>query len=884
MSTIYTQYKPEDFGAGSGLIWLGDTYSYAQVTGMWPNVKWGYLYSGYTNLGTVSDYSMIKIASGMQTYWNTYSGMYVPGCYWTTQFFNTSGVNCAYLVTGLVSSLDYLSNDVRIYYSGANHAVLNPGSSLTDIFGYRTYLATGIDGTGFIEIPPEGAYTNVSAHPQHYYAGGTWAIHEGAGSVSAIYSGITLYSTDTNPEGIGVVETCKTYSGAYADSWKEWTQDEAAIMEAYERTVGPIANMYDTISGNAWSASYTCPKLFSITPGLYYTSYGHIWFHTTCDIDAKGAKFQIRRKTGQHMGYSPTWRAPTGDEAKAAITVGTEYHKRYPKLGPIWNASPADLPYTPNSKMQDCDIYLPSIASYGVPSTWHYGQYDGAGIRLLAQYNTKIRNINAIGAFRYGVIFCNDDIGSSYNEYHFTKLYNFLVGIKFRFRHGSNNQAWLNNSRWDGGMCLQASPKSTWDPNVNPTVLFDNDNSALNPNMDRREDAYIGLPSAALGLSQFYHSPTFWSDNFATELNNIVYFIRASGWNNVTFRKGRFESLEDPLLNPQTNTWQPRRRWWLRGDVTRNIFEDTVSNSALQGLPEEYIGRGIDFIQYNQPLPGFSEKGVFTPFKNPDNTSAGLNHSTYNLSQDLYLNRPGAELFMVDATGEKMRSIYIDDITDPVSGRQYPVVKAKPTPHVWMKWKLSTEDDTEYSTKYRKFPVGSTVHFKFGDFESIPTTSATTVYRPKMRLYMTWIPGNQSTDDLVGFSPSGLVNGIAGTSGNYTYNWFADNANVINNSYVEAAYTFNQSGIVYPRLFMSGYLVNSSNLGYYKIFDYMRHLHRIEITDVPEDTSEVGDEYYLPIQTLTGSVWGGMPVPPIDLDHIPEEDPQNNTTAEDIEE
>jgi hypothetical protein len=65
MSTIYTQYKPEDFGAGSGLIWLGDTYSYAQVTGMWPNVKWGYLYSGYTNLGTVSDYSMIKIASGM---------------------------------------------------------------------------------------------------------------------------------------------------------------------------------------------------------------------------------------------------------------------------------------------------------------------------------------------------------------------------------------------------------------------------------------------------------------------------------------------------------------------------------------------------------------------------------------------------------------------------------------------------------------------------------------------------------------------------------------------------------------------------------------------------------------------------------------------------
>jgi len=894
-STIYTQHTPEMYGAGSGLIWLGDAYTYEQVTSRWPNVKWSYLYSGYTNLGKVSDYSMIRVQSGMQNYWNTYSGMYKSQCYWTSEFY-VSG-NCgSHVYPSFFNDTETRVRGVRIYYSGTYGVNLAPGNTFYNGYANPAYVVAPVTYqiTPVIrEVPYNGSYTNDTGSTVSVYYRGTWAVSEGNEDLYSNAMPAMLMGTASGfSEGIGVVETCHTYSGAPEDAWKEWTQDEAAIMEAYERTVGPNDALYSS-SGNAWGGSVAAPKKFTITPGHYSVSFGHIWFHTSCDIDGQGARFKAYRGNFRNMGTSPTWRSPTGNQAKALITIGADRYVNYDRLGPLRVGDSRPAP-----GFKDCNVFFPHLTSANSVYSEHIGDIDGAGIRFLGVYTCNFYNVNMYDNVRYGIIFSADDLGMSYNEYHLGKIYgSILVALKWRLRDGSNNQAWFNNSKFIGGHISAGTSRciGLWDPDTAPTVLLDNDNSLENPNRDPREDIYMGLVPEGAGAYQFgHHIPTFWADNVSTETGGFLYFIRASGWCNINWNKGRFEGMEEAIWHKGRSEWIPRREWWLTGNVYRNVFIDTVSNGALDGLPQKYIGKGIDYVQYNNPLPGNNYLGAYTQYQRVRTVGeAGLNNSTYCISQDLYIGGSEGKIIMPSKDKEKCRALYIDTIVDPVSSKEYPVAKVKNIPYVWIKWKAASEPDSYYSTDHRTFPVGTKVRFKFGDFESIPqnsfyntylgTTSRAVINAPLIKSYHQFWPTTSSSDTYIGIYPSGIIDGETGTrtldpgQTLYAGAWAYWNPNVVNDSYVEADYTFTESGICRPRLYMGGYLTNG---GRFFRFDANYHLHSIIIADPGDNWEPEPSEEYEPSMILGG----GEPedITPEEYEELtrPIEEHQNNTLVD----
>lgn len=850
MSTLLPQYYPEDFGAGSGLIWLGDAYTYEQVSSMWPNVRWSYLYSGITQSGELSELSMIvpESAAQMETYWAEYSGMYIPGCsaiatpavdavpaYWVTGFLNPA---TSYLAQFMWSGTAYV-------YSGCTLIALASGESYevaegegcfwkaqTTVNDHSYTYATGpttLTNSGAVDTDPKwivysGSFVDVLVNVvsgliptalQYTYNGspGFYMI-----ASLPIASGYVDEVAAVPATFDYVIETAHTYSGAPEDAWRSWTQDEAAIMEAYERTISGGQSDYAITSSNPSGIAIQgldTPPLFTIHPGNYNVSYGHIWFYNTCNIDARSARFFANRKTGQHVGYSPTWRCPTGDEAKAVITIGSDAFVQCPHLGGA-DSSHEFHDYVRGHHFQKCDVYLPEvIAQYPVDD--HFGVYDGAGIRMLAMYNVKIRNITTRGAFRYAVIFSPDSDGASYNDFHFGSNYKFLTGIKFRIRNGREQGGWFNNSIFWGGMWQQATPATGWDPDANPTVMFDNDNSTANPNRDIREDGYLDIDTGVSSYKQFVSIPSFWTDNFGTETLNIVHFIRASGWVGVTMRKGRFEGQDTPIIHPDTGA-PINRTWWLTGQVQNNFFEDTVSQAALNGIPRQYIGNGIDFAYNGIPIPGFSNRARYTRYKYGTSSSnvPGDNNSTHIMSHDLYLATPGANIVTLSSNGEKLRALYIDEFVDTETSRHYPVVKARTIPHAWVKWKLSTEDT--YTQETKTYPIGSTLHFKFGDFESLPDYGWTGSYVPYVRPYIQIQKNDGNTYTVY---PSGLVNGIAGlgtvsTRGIYR----ADNANVINDSYAEIGYTFNESGIIKVSCWQYGWVDSTTDVRRFDEVEY----------------------------------------------------------------
>ena len=221
--------------------------------------------------------------------------------------------------------------------------------------------------------------------------------------------------------------------------------------------------------------------------------------------------------------------------------------------------------------------------------------------------------------------------------------------------------------------------------------------------------------------------------------------------------------------------------------------------------PRHYHGNGIDFRQNNVPFPGYSELGRHGVNVAPYNSSLGNrdqgpNKSTYAISQDLLMTTPGSNIMMTSANGEKMRTLYIAEITDTESGRVYPVAKVKPTVYTWCKWKLASADDSTYTNDPVTYPVGSEVRFKFGDFEAVPTTSITSGNKlPYIRAAI-YFETNALADYDTSVYPSGIIDNIPGkgytpNSSNHIY-WLPSNANVVNNSYVEADCTYTESGLI----------------------------------------------------------------------------------------
>lgn len=674
MSYIFTQWSPIDFGAGSGLVWLEDIYaSLAEASAAYPNVRWSYLYSGYTAVGDVSNYSFITVTSGgteMEDFWAAYSGMYLPGCYWVT--------------------------------SGGSR--------------------------------------------------------------------------------IGVIESRHTASGAPEEAWRSWTVDEAAIMEAYERTIGNVTGSNYLItttnySGNHWNSSFAAPKQFVITPGHYCISYGHVWFYHTCHVDGSGARFSVhKRYAGDNMGTSAVHRTPTGNEAKAAVTIGRDQFI---------------LPNNPNV-FHYSEITLPAISAYLGRYEWGFdsGQfhlYDGALLRINSMIGCKINRININGPTKYGIIFCPESVGAYFNNLEIFNIYDTQIAIKFNLQNTeSDGIAWLNGTTFRGGWIQNAASASGWDPNQYPTVIFDSDNTNENPNRDPADDIF------RTNYERFNKSPNCWVDDVATENTGTVQYFRMSGMQNWSFTRGRFEGQQSAVQNADTGALV-KKQSWLKGNISANMVKDTLSQELWPTIPSEYIGNGFDFEQMNIALPGYSQLGTHYP--NATDMPGDNTASTQHISYDIYFDKPGAKIHMQDAAGEKVRSLYIDTVVDPISGNSTPVIKTVLTPSVFLKWKLDGE--TEYHNNAGSYPVGSKIWFKFGDFSSLPTNSLLNYIRPYIRQYTT----------LSSYTVAQLINsGLEAHISAYYYldDTYNNNALYVQHgSYVEAYCVFTQSGIIYPAIWMA---------------------------------------------------------------------------------
>ena len=818
MSTIYTQHYPEDFGAGSGLVWLGDSYTYEQAQAAWPNVKWSYLYSGFTELGSASDYSMIRVSGAMSEFWNSHSGMYTTdnGCRWTTEFAGT-GIHGWYLYRSDVFE-DIPEEEIHGVYLYPKNATFSfeagipsSGQSITHdsaLFPNHRMLViewNGLSGSKF-GIAADLAYgesgdmrftTTSNFAYAIYYSG--WAVAESiedieqAQNFNPLLNGFYLTIPATDYTGLaGVIETRHTYSGALEDAYRDWTQDEAAIQEAYERTVATLYASSSSISGVHWRGSIGAPPLFTINPGFYHTSYGHIWWHTTCDVDARGAKFYVGRKsTSFNAGTSPVWRTPTGNEAKAALTIGKCELVQSVSLGKSAQVH------------QDCEIQMPHIMPYDYGySTGDYHLYDGCGVRFLSMYNDRIRGINIAGPFRYAVINSPDaGAGSSYNRLSFRKVYNALVLFKFMLRANSDNASWLNNSIWEDGQVMQTtySGTNTWNAEVHPTVMFDADDSIENPNRDPADDIFLTQDEIYSGQKQWGgNSPQLWFENFGTETSPIVRFFQVSGVQGWEFRRGRFENTSSLIYNPATGKYiKPAS--FMSGPIRDIRFVENISQEAINCVPQRLIGSGVSFEQNSISIAGYPHYGKYVEGL----WHSGKSRTTKHVAYDLYFNQPEARLIMPNASREKIRALYIDDIVDPTTNVTYPVAKVMEIPSVWMKWRVSGVVG-DYTNEPITAPVGSTIFFKFGNFGTIPTEVRSADYA-YIRPYIRFTDASTNETITVPIIPVGANEHINSF-------WYMkpdspdqnDNYNYIQKgSYAECYYTFTTSGLIKPEIWMA---------------------------------------------------------------------------------
>lgn len=801
MSTLFTQYSPADYGAGSGLIWLGDAYTYAQVTGMWPNVRWSYLYSGYTAVGDVSDYSMRVIESSgtvMEDLWDSASGMYRSGCYWVSQTYHTG-----YYWTNSVSG-----GNSYVYSGGVLQYLTGVDQTFNINSGQTAFWNDGAGAALYNQV--EGPYT------LHYNSGIRNIIHSGtiglynlsAGSVPTSLqvtafgfpTGYTLVGSGASETRLGAWETSHTYSGEPSEAWRVWTQDAAAIMEAYERTVQ--YNNSTPTSDNNYEGSvgrnFTYAKKFTIPPGYYFIPHGKIWFHSSVILDAQGAVFNAKFTPREDYGISPTWRSPFG-EAKALVTIGP------------------NKVILPDNSAKNSDIYLPYLRTYS-PITEtdgpHIGQTTGAAIRIGGLYNSRIHNMNVSGPVRYGIIFSPEGAGASFNEYNIGIMYGPLVHFKWRLRPTYSPEVipWANDSIVHGGQSLNGSTGSysneSWNPYTDPVVVFDAENDASNPNRDPREDYMYDVPTISTKLEEHSHqfdNPCggFWFDNYSPEIVGISNFIRASGWTNMRFDKGRYEGISRAELTATSGYWYTQKSI-IKGQVNGNHFSNILYGGNLGGLPVRYLGSGITFDSFDSPLPGMSARNKFNASykkeSSPLDRDWGKHRSVRTLTGDLYLQGPGSRILFDSEDGEVLKELYLDDIVSDET--RHTVAKIRTIPRCWMKWKKST--DTDYTTDLIRIAPGDTLDFRFGDFSALPDEF---YIRPYLKMYTT--AGQEVVLALYTSSSREFIN---------------SHADIQKGRYIDKSITVTASGIIHPSIWIQG--LSSVD---YEMIDEITYYGKIEV-------------------------------------------------------
>lgn len=807
MSTIFHQVYPEDFGAGSGLVWLDDLYNnQTEAQAAYPHVTFSYLYSGMTRFGNVSDYSMITISGPTQWFWDSYSGMYSDYCYWLPLTARaTSGISYEAKTATTTSTVDDTTN-LRVAYEGSYFTILPNGSTYnTSSTAEIIYVYDG-DDSSYSTISGVSSYTYGGSTAAFVYYSGEWAVHDNTDAVP-INNGVgTLFVTEgLDTTDMYVMEAQHTYSGAVTEAYKTWTTDAAAIMECYGRM---SQYHYDPpSSSNGYSGIYwQSPALFAppkltINPGHYFIPHGKIWFHAPVHLDARGVRFSADFTPREDYGISPTFRSPTGREAKALITLGYNNH--------IFGVERDTASF---------NIFLPMLKPYDPGSSTPAQDLTGAALRILHFYGSQVHNINCAGPVRYGVIFSPEGEGASFNDFTLNKLHGCLVYWKWRLRGNYSKNwgesineepqaAWMNDTIIREGQMIVDSlstyKNSDWSPYVGPVTAFDALNDATNPNRHPAEDIFYQQPPAtSVGSKthQFdYPSGGVWFENVSPEMVGNCHLIVASGWTNMRFEKGRYEG-QNSVWSYAASGVQFGQKSIIRGQVSGNYIRNPLYGANITGIPEHLIGSGIMVETFDTGIGGMSQKGIYGNSFRVDGDENEVRWGNYrsmrSMSGDLLMQGGHSRLLMETNDGEQLKEIYVDDVYD--NGNRFGVVKVRTQPKAWIKWKVAT-DTGPFHNEHLTVPAGTEISYRFGDFSALPDNY---YVRPYITHYK-------------------LDGGLAVRLGDFYYN---DDSRIYKNRYAEISEVHTATGLITPSIWIKG-----SSAKKYEYLDEVQHGGRIEV-------------------------------------------------------
>jgi hypothetical protein len=401
---------------------------------------------------------------------------------------------------------------------------------------------------------------------------------------------------------------------AFENTWKEWTLDEAAIMQAYELARKEVYR---------YRGQVITPGILEFDPGKYYVSYGHIWFDQNVILrNAKEVVLVVDHKAdaGKDPGLY------TEDEAKAVISVGTDRHKK------------------PGAAMWGFTTDLPKVELQYISNNVGLHQTTGAAYRFLSSYECRFYNIGFQGPFRYGIIFCAECEGTAYTHYHMSMCQGALIGIKWRFRKWMNS-CYIHEGLWSGcspQMMGYKGAKHGYDQSINPTILLDADNTQSNPNDGHYE--WEGDYQGKLGGGGHWQ---FIDCGF--ENRKFQTFWRACAPRAHKFFRIRFESMGrssmDDVLNNAIRrdaiilTKDPKQGDYLG---SQNEFLDNYDMKHFPRIPKEYFEDGVIAVRGLDTFAG--GRGVYD----------SVTHHT----NDLFIDRDGGNILMKSDDGQATLKIF----------------------------------------------------------------------------------------------------------------------------------------------------------------------------------------------------------------------------------
>ena len=449
-------------------------------------------------------------------------------------------------------------------------------------------------------------------------------------------------------------------------TWEDWTVNDAAIMEAYERAEQAITRPALQLAN---------PTTLYIPPGTYDVTPGLIWFYGGVEIQARRVNFAGTNLA--NAGTSPTWESGyygfDTKEALAVVTIGYDSILRRPT----------------KSTSRGLTHWLPTIINKNYWPWRPLHEAQGTAYRFLGSYDNEYHGISYSGPLKYGIILCDRTHGSIGSKFYLGQCLNARVAIKWR------NLKWMNTQYFYGGwfeihksllwLPPNDDPHSTHEGHdqINcPTTLIDYCNTSENPNDPPEE--YPMESRFEPGSNHVEFKDTFF------ENTQYLQFWRAHNPRAWKFYGTRFEAFGIPVPG-EGGCIYPREAIKITGDsACQNVFDDCVKNWDIMEFPEKYIANGDIEIRGKGMPDGYNK--------------CGQGSATQQQFHDLAIERKAGSIAMYDEKGTSRFMIYpkLTQYKRPDGTKvKFATNRIKQVPHAEMRW-CKANDNTSFTQEVLK--------------------------------------------------------------------------------------------------------------------------------------------------------------------------------------